>query len=383
MEPARNFPPQPQSIAPGLKLPRHRVGLRLAEFRHRPMRLFPTNASSSVGPVPPDRARWWRWLLVVAGIVVGQFLLYGPSLLGRKILLPLDLLAAPGVYLPDTPEFRRIVPHDLALSDLVLQFETERRFVHDEYHAGRFPLWLPYQYAGVPLVWPRYPPFLLLACSTASPVILAWVQLAAALVAGLGAYAFVRRVLGLGFWAAAFSAWGYPLTGFFVFWQGFPTGGAVYWLPWLLLAVDRATRRPGAAAVAGMGGATALVLVSGHVDVAGQVLLVSEGWPSGLCSTNTRGAGGVDPGDGPCSGWCSAGPRASCWPRRTSCRCWSMRVLALAWSCGLRGGRSAHRATGRRWRWPCCPTAMGPRARAASCSDPATRSSRRRRPMPA
>lgn len=218
-------------------------------------------------------SRWIRLLLVVLGIVAGQALLYGPSLLGRKILLPLDLLALPNVYLPATPAVAAIVPHDLTLADLVLQFETERRFVAAEYRKGNFPLWLPYQYAGAPLVWPRYSPFLLLACSTESPLILPWVELAAALVAGVGAFLFCRRALGLGFWAALFAAWSYPLTGFFVLWQGFPTSGAVYWFPWLLLAVERVVRKPGALSVAGLGGVTALVLVSGHLDVAGQTLV--------------------------------------------------------------------------------------------------------------
>ena len=212
------------------------------------------------------------WAVVFLGIVVGQFLIYGPSLVGRKILLPLDYLALPEVYLPRTAEVAKIVPHDATLSDLVLQFETDRRFAAGELRAGRFPFWAPYQYCGAPFVWPKYSPFLLLQTLTASPVIVAWAQLAAALVAGLGAYAFCRRALGVGFWAAAIPAWCYPLTGFFVFWQGFPTCAAAYWLPWLLLAVDEAVRRtrPLALSVA-----TLLVLVSGHLDVAGQVLLIS------------------------------------------------------------------------------------------------------------
>jgi len=38
--------------------------------------------------------------VVVLGILLGQLALYGPSLLGVKILLPLDLLALPHTYLP-------------------------------------------------------------------------------------------------------------------------------------------------------------------------------------------------------------------------------------------------------------------------------------------
>ena len=41
--------------------------------------------------------KWGRLLVVLLGIVVGQFILYGPSLVGSKILLPLDILQIPSV----------------------------------------------------------------------------------------------------------------------------------------------------------------------------------------------------------------------------------------------------------------------------------------------
>jgi hypothetical protein len=216
-----------------------------------------------------------RLTIVLLGIWVCQFILYGPSLLGRKILLPLDVLASPTTYLPIEAGAPRPAIHDRCLSDLVFQFETERRFVASELSAGRFPMWLPYQYGGVPLVWPRYSPFLFLSCLTQSPFILPWVQLFEASIAGIGFYLFCRRVLAVGYWPATLVAWCYPLTGFFVFWQGFPTCGSVYWLPWLMLAVDGAVCRPGLRSMSALGAATCVVLVSGHVDVAGQALLVS------------------------------------------------------------------------------------------------------------
>jgi hypothetical protein len=223
----------------------------------------------------PGRWGLGKLLIVLAGIVVGQAVLYGPALVGRKILLPLDILAEPMVYLPMTPEVAKIVPHNFIRSDLVFQWEPARQFAISEFHAGRLPQWMPYQYAGVPVVWPKFSPFLLLECCTTSPVILAWTQLFAAVVAGFGVYFFCRRVLSVSFWAAAFPAWCYPLTGFFVFWQGYPTSGPVNWLPWLMLAVDRTVRQTSPWATAGLSVATGLALVSGAIDVAGQVLLIS------------------------------------------------------------------------------------------------------------
>ena len=60
----------------------------------------------------------------------------------------------------------------------------------------------------------------------------------------------------------------------FYFWQGYPTSAPVYWLPWLLLAVDR-TARGNLIAPAALALVTGLALVSGHIDVAALVLLVS------------------------------------------------------------------------------------------------------------
>lgn len=231
--------------------------------------------SSGSGSTEFPRSRSARVALVLLGIVLCQFVLFGPSLVGKRILLPLDILATPTTYLPMTPEVEAITPHNPVLSDIVCQFEPQRRFAVAELRAGRFPFWSPYQYCGAPAVWPKFSVFQWIGFLTPSPVILAWVQLAEALVAGLGAYVFFRRVLGVSFWAAAFPAWCYPLTAFFIFWTGFPTSVAAYWLPWLLTAVNEVVCHPRPRALAGLAVATALVLTGGHLDVAGQVLLAS------------------------------------------------------------------------------------------------------------
>ena len=216
-----------------------------------------------------------RWFILVAGIVLGQFVLYGPSLIGQKVLLPLDLLAAPGVYIPSSPETAAVEPKSRSFVDLAFVLEPARRFAASELSAGRLPMWGPYQYAGAPFIWPKFSPVLALECSTASPVIIAWAQMAVALVAGIGAYVFFRRVVRVSFWPAAICSWCYPLTAFFVFWQGYFTALPVCWLPWLLLAVEGTVRQTHWAAPLGLALVTGLVLVSGQLDMAGQVLLVS------------------------------------------------------------------------------------------------------------
>ena len=221
------------------------------------------------------RRKLARLIVVLAGIVLGQAVLYGPSLAGRKVLLPLDFLAGSSIYLPRTAETEKIEVQNPYAGDLVLLFEPSRRFAVSELRAGRIPMWTPYQYSGVPFIWPKFSPFYVLECCAESPNVLAWSQMVAAIVAGLGTYAFCRSVLRVSFWPAAVCAWCYPLTGFFVLWQGYATGLAVYWLPWILLAVDKTVRRARPWAPIGLSAVTALTLVSGHLDVAGQVLLVS------------------------------------------------------------------------------------------------------------
>jgi len=165
---------------------------------------------------------------------------------------------------------------DWSLSDQVQTGEPARRFAARELRARRLPLWVPDYFAGVPFAWwPTFSPFALLACLTDSPVILAWKELATALVAGVGMYVFARRVLKVAFWPAVIAAWCYPLTGFFVIWQGVVLRQTVCLLPWLLLAVDMTARGKSGLAVIALSFATGLTLVAGQLDVAGQVLLVS------------------------------------------------------------------------------------------------------------
>ena len=52
------------------------------------------------------RPRLAGLIIVLAGIVLGQVVSYGPSLAGRKILLPLDFLAAPLSTFPERPKPR-------------------------------------------------------------------------------------------------------------------------------------------------------------------------------------------------------------------------------------------------------------------------------------
>ena len=147
----------------------------------------------------PWRTRTFRGIVLVAGLVVTQFILFGPSLIGRKILLPMDVLTIPGCYLSPTEAARWGPPQDPILSDPVLEFETERRFAVSEIRSGRFPLWDPHEYCGAPFLaanWSCiFSPFRVLDYFWPGPSVIAWDQMLKVLVAGIGAYLFCRRAL--------------------------------------------------------------------------------------------------------------------------------------------------------------------------------------------
>jgi hypothetical protein len=242
----------------------------------RPPALTPAAAASSANPEHDAfRVRFARFLLFTAGVVATHFVLYAPSLLGLKVLLPLDDLAGANVYLPKTPEYADVVPRYPALSDQVLQFEFQRRFAAKELRSGRIPLWDPYNYCGAPFVVPFFSPYNVPYYIFPSYLTLAWIHVLVALVAAGGAYVFFRRVLGVGFWPAAVAAWCYPLSGFFQLWLGFYLSYTASFFPWLLVAVDSTVRRPAGWGGPGLALVTALLLISGAADLAGQALLAA------------------------------------------------------------------------------------------------------------
>jgi hypothetical protein len=235
-------------------------------------------AAPPPAPAPPTVAepgRVRRFVIVVAGVVATHLVLYWPSLLGQKILLPLDMLASGANYLPRTPEYEHVVPAHPALSDQVLQFPLQLRFATEELRSGRLPLWDPYHFCGTPFVYCSFSPFNVPYYLIPHPVTLAWTHVLAGLVAAGGAYVFFRSSLGVGFWPAAVAAWCLPLTGFSQYWLGFYLSYTAALFPWLLVAVDRVVRRPGGFGGLALALVTGALLVSGAYDLAGQALLAA------------------------------------------------------------------------------------------------------------
>ncbi|MGD9647101.1 MAG: hypothetical protein AB7U73_15430 [Pirellulales bacterium] len=225
--------------------------------------------------------RWQRAAVLLTGVVVGQFILYGPSLLGYRVLLPLDLLQMENAYLPaGTAE--TFVPQHRAFTDEIMVHEPWRRFAVSEVRQGRLPLWNPHNYCGAPFLAANqsalFSPFRVLDYLFPGTLVIAWSQLLKSAVAAVGMYLFLRRAVRVNFWPATIAAWCFPISGFMILWRGYPLSAVVAWFSWILLAVDRAIERPAGWGGIGLALATAAALLTGHSAMAAQVLLIVGGY---------------------------------------------------------------------------------------------------------
>ena len=225
--------------------------------------------------VDPGWTRRWPGLVVLlAGWLLPQLVLLGPALVGRTVDYPVDLLALPSVYLPNS---MKVVPHHgFELTDLVFCYPEARDFCAKELRAGRLPLWFPYNFAGAPFTgWGVYSPFELPYHLVPSPITVAWMWLLQSVTVGLGMWLFLRRCLDLPYWPAALASWCVPLTGFMTLWHGLSPVAPACWLPWLFVAINSAVKQPWGWGCLGVAVLTALVLLAGHIGIAGLVLLTT------------------------------------------------------------------------------------------------------------
>ena len=221
-------------------------------------------------------------------------LLFGSSLFGGRILLPLGNLtgAAPYRHLPPPPLgnwlqgdlIHQITPWALAV----------RRAVFD----GRWPLWNARTGAGMPLLGdPQSQAFQPLVVAAYLLPVCRAAAVTSALRVFIGltfAFLFLRRQQ-LGEPAALCGALAYGLGGFLMLWLGWPIGNAAALLPALLYAVGRCTGDRAGGAGRGAGGegsrdavllflVSAAVLLGGHPETqlyvlfCGGVFLLARVW---------------------------------------------------------------------------------------------------------
>ncbi len=229
------------------------------------------------------RGGWLRLWVLILGIVLPQIWMFGGALAGRTVLLPLDSFVSynPGFYPESTAEGRESVlpPRWPNLVDNILQYEPFRRFAVEEIHAGRVPAWNPHSYAGTPFIGGGqsavFSPYRLIDYLSMDPVVLAWSQLAKALIAGLGMYCFLRWGLRLTWGAAAAGAWLYPWTGYMTVWFGMTLAAGATWMGWVLLATEYTARGGGRRWAALLGVFICFTIFAGHPQIAGHTLALS------------------------------------------------------------------------------------------------------------
>jgi hypothetical protein len=163
---------------------------------------------------------------------------------------------------------------------------TQQKYFADQIREGPLPHWTPYIFSGYPFLadpqtgawYPLNWPFFLLGVTPAS------IQTELALhtlIAALGAYLFAWRRLGQR-GPSLVAAFAYAFSGFFA---GHASHVGMFqtaaWLPWILLAVERATGDPRVAPKAAAGLLTGVMLLAGHFQTAlyiGFAVVLFCGW---------------------------------------------------------------------------------------------------------
>jgi hypothetical protein len=159
----------------------------------------------------------------------------------------------------------------------LLQFYQWETLAVEQWRAGEVPLWNASVGAGAPLLANLqsalvYPPnWLYLLVPVAHGM--GWLAAAHVLWAGLGLYAFTRR-LGLPPFAALVSALAFELNGYLIGRLTFMSiTFALAWLPWLLFAAEGLLARRRTADAAWLALAIGLQLLAGHAQTSAYSLL--------------------------------------------------------------------------------------------------------------
>ena len=186
-------------------------------------------------------------------------------------------------------------PWNPLMYDSVGQFYPWRHFAAAELHAGRIPLWNPYQFCGTPFVansqsavfYPGNLLYWLLPTATAAgPNVILHLCLA-----GWFTFAFLRSYrLSVG--AAVLGGVAFAFSGWQVSWLSLPTFLCTScWLPLVLLCVRRLFESPSWRRTVALGVVCGVTTLAGHLQIAFYVLLTAILYACWLAATKPRGTG--------------------------------------------------------------------------------------------
>jgi 6-pyruvoyl-tetrahydropterin synthase related domain len=155
--------------------------------------------------------------------------------------------------------------------DAAVVFHPLLEAARAQLHAGRFPVWNPWSYAGMPLHGDIQTALLypLTWLALVLPVATAWGPMAVGklLIAGIGTW-LLGRELGLGRGPAVVAALVFMLSAPNLAWLQWPLTTVFALLPWLLWATERLWREPSRRRLAGLGLIVGLAILAGHPETA-------------------------------------------------------------------------------------------------------------------
>jgi hypothetical protein len=200
---------------------------------------------------------------------------YGPVVSGR-IPFPSEIV----VQFPVWEGSRPVLPpvHHPEQGDIATQFYPFRVNVVEELHRGRIPLWNDAILFGCPMlanaISTVFDPVHLL--TTILPAKYSWGAAVPVrpLMAGAGAALLVDALGGTlsGSWLAGIV---FAFSGFLSSWRGRPQESTGIWLPLVLVAIDRLSRKRDWGTVLCAAAAGSLPLLGGHPEVAFQMAVVA------------------------------------------------------------------------------------------------------------
>jgi len=187
-------------------------------------------------------------LMIAAALFILPLLFFWQVTIGGKTLLPADNLYQ---YQPFAAYRQQMgvpaVPHNMLLSDLVLENLEWKTFLRQSISAGEIPLWNPYLFSGAPFLangqHSGLYPFSLIYYVLPLDTAYGWFTVSQLWLAGVFMFLLMRG-LGIGRFGAVISAIGYQFSSFFIASVVFQMIiAAAAWLPLLLLMVEYTLRR--------------------------------------------------------------------------------------------------------------------------------------------
>ena len=232
------------------------------------------------------RRGWIYELLIALGLLILPLLFFWPVIFGGKTLIPFDNLYAFEPWKSYATQRGVGVPHNLLLSDLLLENYAWKEFILEALRSRQVPFWNPYLFAGVPFLAAGqhsalYPLSIIYYIFPLAQAY-GYFTVLHLFLAGLFIYIY-GRVLGLNRWGALLAGVTYTFSGFMVVRVVWPqTIATITWLPLILALVELAFRAqesepPKSPLPYLLGGAVVLGVnfLAGHAEFSYLVLLVT------------------------------------------------------------------------------------------------------------